>query len=92
MPYTYTPPDNEFAVATGNNVNSGPVTSTFDNPPSSSKDFVITTNPDDPSPTIFSVGDTYDVSWGSSSGGGSIDDTVVIRSDAAPGGGGAIIF
>lgn len=91
MPYTYTPPDHEFAIATGDNVNSGPGTSTFDNPPTSSMDLIVTTNPGDPTPTIFSVGDTYDVSWGGA-GGGYIEDAEVVRSDEAPGGGGAIVF
>ncbi|SMY09032.1 Hint domain-containing protein [Flavimaricola marinus] len=84
--------DNEFAVATGSNVGSGTNTSTFDNPPSGSKDLVINTNPGDPEPYIYDIGDTYDVSWGGSGGGGSIEDAVVIRSDAAPGGGGIVVF
>ncbi|WP_377509228.1 Hint domain-containing protein [Octadecabacter sp. R77987] len=92
MSYTYAPPDHEFAVSTGSNVNSGPGTSTFDNPPTSSTDLFVSTNPGDPTPTIFSIGDTYDVSWGGAGGGGSIEDAVVIRSDEAPGGGGAIVF
>ncbi|MDF1668182.1 MAG: Hint domain-containing protein [Roseovarius sp.] len=88
-------PDNEFAVATGNNVNSntnGLGTSTFDYPPNSSKDFIVTSNSGDPSPNEFSLGDTYDLSWGGNGGGSTIEDAVVIRSDPLSGDGGAIVF
>ncbi|MGD9917579.1 MAG: Hint domain-containing protein [Paenirhodobacter sp.] len=72
--------DNEFAVATGSNVNSGPGTSTFDYPPNSTKDLVITSQPGDDSPYIFSPGDTYTVSFGGN-GGTTIENAVVLRSD-----------
>lgn len=72
--------DNQFAAATGSNVNNGPGTSTFDYPPNSSKDLVISSQPGDPSPYIFSPGDTYTISFGGN-GGTTIDNAVVIRSD-----------
>lgn len=86
--------DSEFAVATGSNVNSGTGTSTFDYPPTSSKGLVITSNAGDPSPRQFSLGDTYDLTYGNGGGGkgGTFDDAVVIRSDALPGGGHVVVF
>ncbi len=72
--------DNEFAAATGTNVNNGAGTSTFDYPPNSSKDLVISSQPGDPSPYIFTPGDTYTLSFGGN-GGTTIADAVVIRSD-----------
>ncbi len=94
MTFTINAVDSEFAVATGANVNSGAGTSTFDYPPTSSMDLVITSNPGDPSPGTFSVGDTYDLSYGNGGGGKSatFEDAVVLRSDALPGGGHAVVF
>lgn len=77
MPYTINALDNEFAVATGSNVNSGPDRSTFDFPPSSSTNLVITSQEGDTTPNVFSVGDTYDLSWS----GNMLQDATVIRSD-----------
>ena len=62
--------DNEFAVATGNNVGTTANSSTFDNPPNGSKDLIITSNDGDTSASVFSLGDTYDVAWGGAGGGG----------------------
>ncbi len=94
MTFTINASDNEFAVATGSNVNSGPGTSTFDYPPTSSTGLIITANDGDPSPGTFSVGDTYDLVYGNGGGGkgGTFEDAVVIRSDALPGGGHAVVF
>lgn len=94
MTYTIKVVDSEFAVATGANVNSGSGTSTFDYPPTTSKDLIITSNAGDPSPGTFSVGDTYDLVYGNGGGGkgGTFDDAVVLRSDALPGGGHAVVF
>lgn len=94
MSFTIIAEDAEFAVATGSNVGSGDGTSTFDYPPTSSRGLVITSNPDDPSPGTFSVGDTYDLSYGNDGGGkgGTFEDAVVIRSDALPDGGHAVVF
>ena len=78
--------DNEFAAATGDNVGVTEDTSRFDNPPSGSKDLVITTKPGDPDPRSFELGDTYEISWGGTSGGGFISDAVVVRSDGSPDG------
>ncbi len=90
MPLTFYALDNEFAASTGANVGSGVGTSRFDNPPSGSKDLIISANPDDPDPRVFELGDTYDVSFGGH-GGSVLEDAVVIRSDSA-GNGGAIVF
>ena len=86
--------DEEFAVATGSNVNSGPNQSTFDDPPSSSRGLSITANSDDPSPSTFSVGDTYDLAYGNSGSGTDaiFEDAEVNRSDALPGGGHVVVF
>ena len=94
MTFTINAVDAEFAVATGSNVNSGPGTSTFDYPPTSSNGLVITANPSDPTPGAFSVGDTYDLVYGNGGGGkgGTFDDAVVIRSDGLSGGGHVVVF
>ena len=84
--------DSEFAVSTGANVNSAPGTSGFDDPPSASTGLVITTNDLNPSPRMFDIGDTYDLSWSDPGGGGTMANAVVTRSDAAPGGAGIIVF
>lgn len=91
MPVSFETRDNEFAVATGRNVNGGRGTSVFDYPPNSSKDLTVTANEGDPSPYTFEIGDTYDVTYGGRGGGGTLEDAVVIRSDIAPGGGGGIV-
>lgn len=84
--------DNEFAVATGANVNNGPGTSTFDYPPNSTKDLVITTKDGDSDPRLFELGDTYDLTFGGN-GTATLIDAVVVRSDPGPGGsGGVIVF
>lgn len=83
--------DNEFAASTGANVNSGSGTSTFDYPPNSTKELIITSKEGDDDPRLFEVGDTYDISYGGMGGGTTLEDAVVIRSDAVPGGG-AIVF
>lgn len=80
MPLTIYALDNQFAAATGSNVNNGPGTSTFDYPPNSTKDLVISSQPGDETPFIFSPGDTYTLSFGGN-GGATIQDAVVIRSD-----------
>lgn len=84
--------DIEFAAATQGNVNVEPGKSRFDNPPNAFNDLVITTNPGDPEPRLFELGDTYDLAWGGHGGNHTIEDAVVVRSDAAPGGGGIIVF
>ncbi|SIO30119.1 Hint domain-containing protein [Rhodovulum sp. ES.010] len=83
MLVTFTPPDTEFAAATGRNVDSnasGPGSSTFDYPPNGTKDLVITAKSDDPDPYLFEVGDVYDVSFGGAHK-ATLTDAVVIRSD-----------
>ncbi len=94
MTITINAVDSEFAVATGSNVNDGPGTSTFDYPPTSSSNLTITSNAGDPSPEQFSLGDTYDITYGNGGGGkgGTFDDAVVIRSDALPDGGHVVVF
>lgn len=94
MTYTITVEDDQFGVATGSNVNARDDASLFDGPPSDSTNLVITANENDPSPSVFSVGDTYDLSYGDGSPGvgGVFDDAVVLRSDALPEGGHAVVF
>lgn len=92
---TFTPPDNEFAASTGDNVNNnvgGAGTSQFDNPPNAFSDLVITSQAGDPDPYSFELGDTYSLTWGGHGGGGEIVDAVVIRSDSLPQGGHAVVF
>ncbi len=72
--------DEQFAVSTGSNVNSSAGMSTFDYPPNSSKDLVIESHPGDPTPFVFSPGDTYTVSF-AGHGGTTISDATVLRSD-----------
>lgn len=84
--------DIEFAAATGSNVNAADNASIFDNPPNGFKDLVITTNPGDPEPRLFEIGDTYDLAWGGHGGSHTIENATVVRSDAAPGGGGIVVF
>ena len=91
MPLVFYGVDEEFAAATGDNVNVSSGLSRFDNPPSGFKDLIITVNEGDPDPRHFEVGDTYDVSW-AGHGGGTIEDAEVVRSDMAPGEGGIIVL
>ncbi|MEL6886313.1 MAG: Hint domain-containing protein [Pseudomonadota bacterium] len=86
--------DNEFATATGDNVEVVDGRSRFDNPPNESRDLVVSTKPGDDDPRLFEIGDTYDISWGGQGGGGTILDAVVVRSDPTPdgNGGGVIVF
>ncbi|SOB98982.1 Hint domain-containing protein [Rhodobacter sp. JA431] len=72
--------DNQFAAATGSNIGSGAGTSTFDYPPNSSKDLVISSQEGDPSPYIFSPGDTYTITF-AGNGGDTIENATIIRSD-----------
>lgn len=83
--------DNEFAVATGDNVNVGDNTARFDNPPAGSKDLVISSLDGDSDPKSFMLGDHYEVSWGGN-GASFLSDATVIRSDLAPGDGGIVVF
>ncbi len=93
MVKTFEAVDNEFAVATGRNVNSGPGRSTFDYPPNGTFNLVVTSHPDDSNPNLFGLGETYSLSWTGNGGGGTIQEATIIRSDAAPGGeGGIIVF
>lgn len=91
MPFSIYAGDNEFAVATGGNVNNGPGTSTFDYPPNSTKDLVITTKAGDDDPRLFEPGDVYEVTFGGN-GGTTILNAVVVRSDPGPTGGGIVVF
>ncbi|AJE47936.1 Hint domain-containing protein [Celeribacter indicus] len=78
--------DSQFAVATGRNVNSGRGTSSFDYPPTASHDLVITSQPGDDSPYVFSPGDTYTVSF-SGEKAVVLENARVVRSDAVNYGG-----
>ena len=92
MPFTIYAIDEEFAAATGSNVNATANTSVFDNPPNAFANLTITTNEGDSDPRLFEIGDTYDLNWGGFGGGGTIEDAVVVRSDPAPGNGGIVVF
>ena len=83
--------DNEFAAASGGNVNFDPNWSYFDYPPNSTSNLTITSNVGDDNPFLFETGDVYDLTW-TGNGGGSMDDAVVIRSDILGPGQGAIVF
>lgn len=72
--------DTQFAAATDGNVNNGPGTSTFDYPPNSTSNLVIESQPGDPTPYMFSPGDTYTLTF-QGNGGTTIQNAVVIRSD-----------
>lgn len=99
MTYTFYAEDNEFAAATGSNVNYDTNVSRFDYPPTSSKDLIITSHEGDSDPRLFEVGETYTVSF-SGNGGATIQNATVIRSDyttaddgtAIEGNEGAIVF
>lgn len=84
--------DNEFAVATGDNIDATPSYSFFDNPPNSFTDLVITSDPDDSRPGVFEVGETYSLTYGGHGGGGALMDAVVVRSDPLGTGQGVIVF
>ncbi|WP_299649720.1 Hint domain-containing protein [uncultured Tateyamaria sp.] len=91
MPLTFYAEDNEFAAATDDNVNSGDGTSTFDYPPTSTKNLVITSHADDDDARLFEVGETYTLSF-QGNGGTSIENATVIRSDPLTGNEGAVVF
>ncbi|WP_299192801.1 Hint domain-containing protein [uncultured Litoreibacter sp.] len=89
--FTFTPPDEEFAAASGDNVNADPNWSYFDHPPNSTSNLSITSNEGDADPRLFEVGETYDLAW-QGHGGGAMEDAVVLRSDYLGPGEGAIVF
>lgn len=91
MPFTFYAEDNEFAASTGDNVNSGNGTSTFDYPPTSTKNLVITSQSDDDDARLFDLGDVYTLSF-QGNGGTTIENATVIRSDPLSGNEGAIVF
>lgn len=91
MAFTFYGQDNEFAASTGDNVNSGDGTSTFDYPPTSTANLVVTSHSDDDDARLFEVGDVYSLSF-IGNGGTSIENATVIRSDPLSGNEGAIVF
>lgn len=91
MAFTFYAARNEFAASTGDNVNNGNGTSTFDYPPTSTFDLVVTSHADDDDARLFSLGDTYSISF-KGHGGTSIENATVIRSDPLSGNEGAIVF
>ena len=91
MIMTFTPPDHEFAAASGSNVNVQSDRSYFDHPPNSTRNLTITSNAGDDDPRNFETGETYDISW-QGHGGGNMEDATVIRSDYLQPGQGAIVF
>ncbi|WP_299589805.1 Hint domain-containing protein [uncultured Tateyamaria sp.] len=91
MSFTFYAENNEFAASTGSNVNNGNGTSSFDYPPTTTRDLQITTHPDDDDPRHFEVGDQVSLSF-VGNGGTSLENAVVIRSDPIGGNKGAIVF
>ncbi|WP_299547649.1 Hint domain-containing protein [uncultured Tateyamaria sp.] len=91
MPFTFYAEDNEFAASTGSNVNAGGDTSTFDYPPSSTLNLVVTSHADDDDPRLFEVGETYSLTF-DGNGGTTLEDATVIRSDTLYSNKGAVVF
>lgn len=91
IPITFTPPDHEFAAASGSNVNWHSDWSYFDHPPNSTANLTITSNAGDANPGLFAIGETYDITW-TGHDGGNMDDAIIIRSDYLGPGQGAIVF
>ncbi|GGX42489.1 hypothetical protein GCM10007385_07710 [Tateyamaria omphalii] len=91
MSFTFYAEDNEFAASTGSNVNAGTTTSTFDHPPSSTTNLVVTSHADDEDPRLFEVGETYSLSF-DGNGGTTLEDATVIRSDTLYSNKGAVVF
>lgn len=74
----------EFGVATGANVGSGAGTSAFDGPPNDTSSLIIQPDPSDPNPYLFTVGETYDITYTAPDGSTVfLDDAEVTRSDAS---------
>lgn len=92
MVKSITVPNNEFAAATGSNVNSGPGTSTFDRAPNQTTNLVITSNAGDGQPFVFDMNETYDLSFDSPGRTTVIDDAVILRTDVLGAGQGAVVF
>lgn len=92
MGFQITGQNNQFATASGLNLDVQPGSSRFDGAPSTTTDLIITTKDADPDPRLFEVGDTYDLSFRDSLG---VQHTIlnasVSRSDSA-GAGGVIVF
>lgn len=91
MPKTITPPDHEFAAASGSNVNWSSTQSYFDHPPNSTSNLTITSNAGDDQPFLFETGETYDISW-QGHGGGTMEDATIIRSDNMGADQGVVVF
>ncbi|MEL6205831.1 MAG: Hint domain-containing protein [Pseudomonadota bacterium] len=93
---TFYAADNEFAAATGSNVNNalhGAGTSQFDHPPGATTNLTITSQAGDTDAGLFEVGETYTVEWQGGPGGGAyIENAVVLRSDTLESDHGAILF
>ena len=83
--------DTSFAASSGSNIDVTPSYSYFDHPPNSTTDLTITSNVGDTDPSLFEVGETYDLTW-SGHGGGIMEDATIIRSDYLGPGQGAIVF
>ena len=76
---------NEFAVATGSNVDVGGGVSHMDGAAGDHSGLVITSNDGDDNPYVFDPGDSYDISFNTgASGTTTLDDAQVIGSDYMP--------
>lgn len=80
MTLTFYAQDNEFAAATGSNVNYAPDYSRFDFSPASTQNLVITSQAGDSDPRLFEVGEIYTISF-QGSGAATINSATVTRSD-----------
>lgn len=92
MTKTFYALDNEFAAASGSNVDVHQDYSYFDHPPGSTTNLEITSNMGDDKPILFEVGETYDLTWSGHGGGGDMQDATIIRSDYVGPGEGAVVF
>jgi hypothetical protein len=92
MPVTINAKDNEFAAASGSNIDVTPNYSHFDHPPNSTKDLTITSNMGDDRPCFSEVGETYNLTWAGTGSGVTMNDATIIRSDYFGPGQGAIVF
>lgn len=78
---TVTAIDTQFAVGSGANYDSQNGRSGFDVPLSANSGLVITSSGPDPTPYLFELGETFDLTWDGPTGAMSMNDAVIVRSD-----------
>ncbi|RDC72089.1 hypothetical protein DLJ49_12045 [Rhodovulum sp. 12E13] len=79
------PPDSEFEIATGSNVNTSGGPGTFDAASPDVRGLEITIPSDDEDPYLFEVGETYDLSFQSAAGPVDLRGATILRSDVSNG-------